>query len=96
MEGGFLKLRVPPKPSAYLKEHTKGSAFHFGCDTRHALVPLVLTQKHIHPFGAEETGIKLSNLPHNRVVLERISQTDRHNEVVRAHVNVVKKLMKTP
>ena len=55
---------------------------------RLALVPLVLLQKPTHQIGTEETGIKLSKLPHNRVVLERISQTGWHNKVVRAHENV--------
>eukprot|EP00450_Noctiluca_scintillans_P039224 CAMPEP_0194479504 /NCGR_PEP_ID=MMETSP0253-20130528/2601_1 /TAXON_ID=2966 /ORGANISM="Noctiluca scintillans" /LENGTH=185 /DNA_ID=CAMNT_0039318739 /DNA_START=168 /DNA_END=725 /DNA_ORIENTATION=+ len=44
-----------------------------------------------HPqqqIGVEEAGIKLSNLPHGQVVLERISQTERRDKVVRVHENV--------
>ena len=70
------------KPSAYLsllltwKNTSKGvpSISIVTSDTiRHALVPLILLQKPIHQFHAEETGIKPSNLPHNRVILQRIS-----------------------
>ena len=55
---------------------------------RHALVPLTLLQKLTHQVGTEETGIKLSNLPHSRLVLERISQTHRRSRVLRADENV--------
>ena len=50
---------------------------------RHAIVPVILLQKLTPQIGTEGTGIKLSNLPHSRVVLERISPTHRRSRVLR-------------